>query len=167
MDDTSLETAVRQQVRALLEGGQAHVTFDNAVADLAFEQQGRVPAGLPYSPWQLLEHLRLAQRDILDFSDNADGSYQPLQWPADYWPKSAAPPDEQAWAASVGAIQQDRAAFERLLDAGDLTQPFPWGDGQNLLRQAMLIASHESYHLGELIVTRRLLGAWKPKAGHA
>ncbi|MGI4852628.1 MAG: DinB family protein [Janthinobacterium lividum] len=167
MAEISLETAVRHQVKALLEGGQAHVTFENAVADLDFDLQGRVPAGLPYSPWQLLEHLRLAQRDILDFSNNANGTYKPMQWPADYWPKAAAPPDEHAWAASVEAIEQDRATFERLLDAGDLTQPFPWGDGQNLLRQAMLIAAHESYHLGELIVTRRLLGAWKPKAGHA
>ncbi|MGI4755451.1 MAG: DinB family protein [Janthinobacterium lividum] len=167
METTALESELRTQLKALLDGGQAHATFRDAVADLPLNLQGRTPTGLPYSPWQLLEHMRIAQRDILDFSSNEDGQYKPMKWPDSYWPKSPEPPAQDAWERSVEAIESDRAAFEQLLQARDLTVPFPWGDGQNLLRQALLIADHESYHVGELIVTRRLLGAWKPKAGHA
>jgi uncharacterized damage-inducible protein DinB len=90
-----------------------------------------------------------------------------MKWPDNYWPKDAAPPDEKAWDKSVAELKKDRAAFEKLLKDRDLTEVFPWGDGQNLLREALLIADHESYHTGELIVTRRLLGEWKPKKGHA
>lgn len=115
----------------------------------------------------MLEHIRIAQRDILDFSDNAGGSYKPKKWPDDYWPKQAVPTDESAWEKSVAAIQADRAAFEHLPQTRDLVEPFPWGEGQNLLREALLIADHESYHTGEIIMMRRLLGAWKPKQGHA
>ena len=167
MASTSLEQELRTQLKALLDGGQAHARLDDAVTGLTYELQGKVPAGLPYSPWQLLEHIRIAQRDILDFSDNTDGTYKPMKWPEDYWPKDAAPPDEPAWEKSVAAMREDRAAFEKLLKERDLVEPFPWGDGQNLLREALLIADHEAYHTGELIVARRLLGAWKPKKGHA
>lgn len=162
-----MEEEVRAQIKALLKGGQAHTTFENAVATFDFELQGRVPAGLPYSAWQVLEHLRITQRDILDFSANADGRYKLLRWPEDYWPAEPQPPDAGAWNRSVEAIRRDREAFEQLLQEGDLIAPFPWGTGQNLLREALLIADHESYHLGELIVLRRLLGAWKPREGHA
>ncbi len=167
MADTELEQELRTQLKALLDGGQAHARLDYAVEDLPFELQGRVPAGLPYSPWQLLEHIRIAQHDILTFSDNAGGTYTPLAWPEDYWPKNPAPPDAEAWERSVQSMQRDRAAFEKLLAERDLAEPFPWGDGQNLLREALLIADHESYHTGELVMARRLLGAWKPKEGHA
>ncbi len=158
---------VEVQLKALLDGGQAHAKLDDALADFPFELQGRVPDGLPYSAWQLLEHIRIAQRDILDFSDNADGGYKPMTWPDDYWPKQAVPPDESAWESSAAAMQADRAAFEKLLQTRDLVEPFPWGDGQNLLREALLIADHEAYHTGEIIMLRRLLGAWQPKPGHA
>ena len=167
MAGTTLEQELKAQLKALLDGGQAPAKLDDAVADVPFTSQGKVPAGLPYSPWQLLEHIRIAQRDILEFSDNADGSYKPMKWPDDYWPKEPAPPDETAWDKSVAAMRADRAAFEKLLKERDLVEPFPWGDGQNLLREALLIADHEAYHTGELIVARRLLGAWKPKKGHA
>lgn len=168
MSKPPLETELKTQLKALLDGGQAHATLDAAVSGVPFAVQGRVPDGLPYSPWQLLEHIRIAQQDILHFSDNADGSYQEMKWPDEYWPKSPAPPSVSAWDESVAAMKQDRAAFETLLAERDLTEPFPWGDGkQNLLREALLIADHESYHTGELIVTRRLLGAWQPKKGHA
>lgn len=167
MPQTRLEDELKKQLKDLLDGGQAHARLDAAVADIPVEVQGKVPEGLPYSPWQLLEHIRIAQRDILDFSDNADGSYKELKWPDEYWPQSPEPPDEHAWAKSVSNLREDREAFEKLLAERDLTEPFPWGDGQNLLREALLIADHESYHTGELIVARRLLGAWHPKEGHA
>ena len=163
----TLAEELKTQLKALLDGGQAHAKLDEAVADIPFDLQGRVLDGLPYSAWQLLEHIRLAQKDILDFSDNADGSYKPMKWPDDYWPKDAAPPDESAWDKSVAALKADRASFEMLLQTRDLVEPFPWGDGQNLLRQALLIADHEAYHTGEIIAVRRLLGTWKPKPGHA
>jgi uncharacterized damage-inducible protein DinB len=167
MAKTDLETELKTQLKALLDGGQAHAKLDDAVKDMPFHLQGVVPEGLPYSAWQLLEHIRIAQKDILDFSDNADDRYKPMKWPDDYWPKDAAPPSESAWAASVAALKKDRTAFEKLLKDRDLTEAFPWGDGQNLLREALLIADHESYHTGELVLVRRLLGAWKPKKGHA
>lgn len=167
MASTSLEKELKTQLKALLDGGQAHAKLDDAVTGLAYDLQGKTPAGLPYSPWQLLEHLRIAQRDILEFSDNARGTYKPMKWPDDYWSKDAAPPNASAWDKSVAAMREDRAAFEKLLKERDLVEPFAWGDGQNLLREALLIADHEAYHTGELIVARRLLGAWKPKKGHA
>ena len=154
---------LRKQLLALLRGGQAHAGFEAAIEGLSADLRGRVPEGLPYSPWQLLEHLRIAQRDILNFSAPPTGGYQPLQWPDDYWPRSAEPPSVGAWDEAVRAIRSDREAFEGLLTRpeADLTRPFRWGDGQNLLREALLIADHTAYHVGELIVIRRLLGAWK------
>jgi hypothetical protein len=123
-----------------------------------------VPDGLPYSAWQILEHIRLAQRDILDFSRNTDGSYKEQKWPDDYWPKTAEPPSASAWDDSIAQLREDRAAFENLLKSADdaeLVAPFAWGAGQSLLREALLLADHDAYHVGELIVVRRLVGAWK------
>ena len=122
----------------------------------------REPYGLPYSAWQLLEHLRIAQHDILNFSAPPTGGYHPLQWPEDYWPKVAEPPSSSAWDSAVAAIGADREAFEGLIarPEADLTKPFRWGDGQNLLREALLISDHTAYHVGELIVLRRVLGIW-------
>jgi uncharacterized damage-inducible protein DinB len=168
MAKTDLATELKTQLKALLDGGQAHAKLDDAVSGVPFEAQGKVPEGLPYSLWQLLEHIRIAQKDILDFSDNTDGTYQELEWPKDYWPQEPAPPDADAWEKSVAQLRTDRASLEKLLNERDLAEPFPWGDGsQNLLREAFLIADHEAYHTGELIVTRRLLGVWQPKKGHA
>jgi hypothetical protein len=117
---------------------------------------------LPYSAWQLLEHLRITQRDILNFSAPPTGGYHPITWPDDYWPKSAEPPSPQAWDNSVAAIRGDLEHFEALIKKpeSDLFKPFRWGDGQNLLREALLVADHTAYHLGEFVVLRRLLGAW-------
>lgn len=168
MANSTLEIELKKQLKALLDGGQAHAKLDDAVAGVPFDVQGKVPEGLPYSPWQLLEHIRIAQKDILEFSDNSDGSYKELKWPDDYWPKSPEPHDDKAWGESVKALKKDRAAFEKLLAERDLVEPFSWGDGsQNLLREAFLITDHEAYHTGELVMARRLLGAWKPKKGHA
>lgn len=155
---------LRRQLLAMLEGGQAHATFDDAVKGFPPSLQGHVPEALPYSGWQLLEHLRLAQRDILDFCRNQDGSYKPMTWPEEYWPKEIAPASAAVWNKSVVQIREDRKAFEQLLrEASDeeLVAPFPWGDGQNLLREALLIADHNAYHIGELVMIRRLMGAWK------
>ena len=160
----SLGTELRRELVTLLDGGKAHATLDAAVKGFPAELRGVTPEGLPYSGWQIVEHLRIAQRDILDFSDNGDGSYKPMKWPDDYWPKEAAPPDEKAWEDSLAQTRADREAFDKLLHAADdaeLVQAFPWGDGQNLLHEALLIADHNAYHTGELIVVRRLLGAWK------
>lgn len=162
--DASLGGELRRQLKSLLEGGQAHATFEQAVKDMPPKLRAVVPDRLPYSAWQLVEHIRLAQRDILQFSRNHDGSYRELKWPDDYWPKEAAPPDDAAWQKSIDQIHADRKEFERLLESVDdenLVKPFPWGKGQNLLREALLITDHEAYHVGELIVLRRLLGAWK------
>lgn len=162
--NASLGQALRKQLQALLDGGQAHATFDDAVKDFPSHLRGIVPDTLPYSAWQILEHIRIAQRDILDFSDNADGSYKPRKWPEAYWPTDPQPPNDDSWEQSIHHVREDRKAFEKLLKAADdreLIAPFPWGDGQSLLREAFLIADHEAYHTGELIVLRRLLGAWK------
>ena len=160
----SLGGELRRQLKALLDGGQAHATFDQAVKDIPAKLQGVVPEGTPYSAWQLLEHIRLAQRDILDFSRNEDGSYRELKWPDEYWPKDPEPPNAHAWNKSIEQIREDRKVFEKLINSVDdlnLVKPFPWGNGQNLLRQALLLADHEAYHVGELVLLRRLLGAWK------
>ena len=160
----SLGKELREQLKALLNGGQAHATFEDAVRDMPVDLRGAVPPGLPYSAWQLLEHIRIAQRDILEFSRNHHGHYRELKWPEAYWPQEPEPPAPDAWDKSIEQVRFDRKAFERLLDAAgddDLAKPFPWGNGQNLLREAFLIADHEAYHVGELILVRRLLGAWK------
>ena len=162
--EAELGKALRKQLQALLDGGQAHATFDEAVKDFPAKLRGVVPEGLPYSGWQILEHIRLTQRDILDFSSNTDGSYKELKWPEEYWPKSAEPKNEEAWEHSIAQIREDRKTFEKLLKSADdaeLVKAFAWGDGQNLLHEALLIADHNAYHTGELIVVRRLLGAWK------
>ncbi len=159
---TDQNSELRKQLLALLDGGQAHITFDDAVKDFPAELRGTVPPNLPYSAWQLLEHLRITQRDILNFSAPPTGGYHAIEWPDDYWPKSVEPPTQQAWDQSIAAIRTDLKHFEDLIKKpeSDLFKPFRWGDGQNLLREALLIADHTAYHLGELIVLRRLLGAW-------
>jgi hypothetical protein len=162
--EAELGQALRKQLKALLEGGQAHATFDEAVKGFPVKLRGVTPEGLPYSGWQILEHIRITQRDILEFSSNTDGSYKELKWPEEYWPKSAEPPSADAWEHSIEQIREDRKAFEKLLNSADdaaLVAPFAWGDGQSLLREALLVADHDAYHVGELVVLRRLLGAWK------
>jgi hypothetical protein len=151
---------LRKQLIKLLEGGDAHATFDDAVADLPAALQGKTPKGAQHSPWQLLEHLRIAQRDILEFAINP--KHKSPKWPEGYWPKPS-PPDEQAWNKSVQAFRSDMKRFTKLLaeDSTDLFAKIPHGDGQTILRQALLAADHNAYHLGQLVLIRRLLGAWK------
>ena len=151
-----------KQLLAVLKGGHAHADFDAAIQDFPAEHYATVPANLPYSAWQILEHLRITQRDILEFSAPPTGGYQHIAWPDDYWPKSPTPPNDHAWNNTIAAIRADQKTFEALLTRPevDLYKPFRWGDGQNLLREALLMADHTAYHLGELIVLRRLLGIW-------
>jgi hypothetical protein len=156
----SRATPLREHLAKLLSWGDAHVTFDAAVADLPAALRGQAPTGLPYSPWQLLEHLRITQADILDFCRNP--TYAEISWPDDYWPSSAAPGSSTAWDDSVRQFQHDRAALQQLArdPAIDLEARIPHGSGQTYLRELLLAADHTAYHLGELIVVRRLLGAW-------
>jgi len=151
----------RQQLGKLLDWEEAHVGFDKAVADLPADLRGRQPPGLPYSVWQLVEHIRIAQHDILDFSLNAD--YEEMKWPDDYWPKSPAPPSAEAWDASLEQIRRDLKALQQLAgDAKvDLTARIPHGTGQTYMREVALIADHNAYHVGQIVLVRRLLGAWK------
>ena len=153
---------LRKQLVALLDGGQAHATFADAVAGFPAKLRGVVVDGLPYSAWQILEHIRIAQKDILDFSAPPTGGYQAMEWPAAYWSNEKEPPTGDAWDKSVAAVHRDCEKFKALIlkPGADLAKPFLWGTGQNLLREALLIADHTAYHVGELIVLRRLLGAW-------
>jgi hypothetical protein len=152
--------AVRRQLARLLTWSDAHVSFDDAIARLPARARGRVPRGVPYSPWQLLEHLRLAQADILEFC--VSRRYREKQWPRDYWPAAAAPPNARAWSASVAGFKRDRRRLERLaLDPRrDLLARVPSGSGQTLLREIVLAADHAAYHVGQLVAVRRLLGCW-------
>jgi uncharacterized damage-inducible protein DinB len=160
----ALLPSIREQLQHLLDGGQAHATLDDAVKNFHAELRGIAPHNLPYSAWQILEHIRITQRDILDFSSNEGGTYLSRKWPEEYWPKESAPPSASAWDGSIHQIHTDRKAFEVLLHAANeaaLITPFPWGEGQTLLREALLIADHTAYHTGEIIILRRLLGCWK------
>jgi hypothetical protein len=159
---TDEQAPLRKQLIAHLDGGQAHTTFDEAIRDFPPEHRGTAPLNLPYSAWQLLEHLRITQRDILNFSAPPTGGYHPIKWPDDYWPKSPKPPSSNAWDQAITLIRSDLEHFEALIKNpnSDLFKPFRWGDGQNLLREALLVADHTAYHIGELVVLRRLLGAW-------
>jgi hypothetical protein len=159
-ENTAMGTSLREHLVKLLSWEDAHVGFDAAVADLPARLRGTAPAGLPYSPWQLLEHLRITQHDILDFCRNP--GYQEMSWPRDYWPRQPTPSAPAAWDRSIEQFRQDRSALEALArdPAVDLEASIPHGSGQTYLRELLLAADHAAYHIGELIVVRRLLGAW-------
>jgi hypothetical protein len=162
---TADQTAsLREHLLYLLKGGGAHLDFDKAVAGLPAELRGAKPPGVPYTPWRLLEHLRIAQWDILEFTRNPR-HVSPL-WPEGYWPAGDALPDDGAWDRSVAAFRADLRAMQDLVadPTTDLFAPLPHGEGQTPLREALLVADHNAYHLGQLVVVRRLLGAW-PEEG--
>jgi hypothetical protein len=154
------DKALREHLLYLLRGGGAHLDFEAAVADMPGELRGAKPAGLPHTPWRLLEHLRICQWDILEFSRNP--AHISPTFPAGYWPTGDAPPNAGAWDRSVESFRADLKAMQDLVadPAVDLFAPFPHGQGQSLLREALLLADHNSYHLGQLVTLRRLLGAW-------
>ncbi|HEV2354456.1 MAG TPA: DinB family protein [Puia sp.] len=153
--------AAIRELEAALAGGNAHTSFEKAVKNVAHKHLGETPADLPYSIWQLVEHIRIAQGDILEFSRNPN--HVSPDWPDGYWPKEKTPPHAADWQRSLERITADRKAFIGLLhEAGDgIYTPFPPGDGQSLFREAVLIIDHTSYHTGEIIVLRRLLNDWK------
>ena len=154
------DVALREQLTQLLRGGHAHATFDDAVRGFPLDRAGVRPPSLPYSAWEILEHMRIAQNDILRFSQSAE--YVSPQWPEGYWPTAPAPENESRWKGAIRAFRRDLGAFEKLVldPAQNLHRKFPWGTGQTLLRETLLIADHNSYHLGQLVLVRRLLGAW-------
>ena len=152
---------LREHLVKLLKGGEAHATYEQAVANMPSDAAGKVPKGAEHSPWQELEHLRIAQWDILEFA--TDGQHKSPKWPDEYWPKSPEPPDAGAWKKSVTAFHRDHERFIKLLNdpSTDLYAKIPHGDGQTILRQALITADHNAYHVGQLVLLRRLLGAWK------
>jgi len=153
-------SALRDQLVVLLASSQAHADFDAAVRDLPPEVRAKKVRGAEHTAWQLLEHMRIAQWDILEFSRNA--KHVSPAWPDGYWPPAPAPPDEDAWQKSVRRFKADRKAMQKLVadPANDLFTPLPHGEGQTLLREALLVADHNAYHVGQLVMLRRLLGAW-------
>ena len=154
------DQALREHLLYLLRGGGAHLNFDAAIAELPPALRGARPPGVPHSPWRLLEHMRIAQWDILEFSRNP--KHVSPDFPAGYWPEGDAPPDDAAWDRSVAAFRADLKAMQDLVAdrQTDLFARIPHGEGQTILREALLVADHNAYHLGQLIVVRRALGAW-------
>jgi hypothetical protein len=151
---------VREQVIKLLAGGQAHATFEDVVKNFPSKLRGVKPKGAPHTAWQLLEHMRIAQSDILEFS--RDAKHVSPSWPEGYWPKTEKPPSDAAWKKSVAAIRKDLTAMQKLVNnpKTDLHAKIPHGTGQTILREALLVADHNAYHIGQLLLVRRMLGAW-------
>src|SRR5215204_868849 len=160
MARTTGSSDVRSTVARMLDWEDAHAGFDKIVGGLSAELRGQVPAGLPYSPWQLLEHIRITQHDILEFCANPE--YEELSWPDDYWPKAAEPSSAKAWDESIAAFHKDREALKQLAlnPSVDLSEVVPVGTSQTYLRELLLVADHTAYHLGQFVVVRRALGAW-------
>jgi uncharacterized damage-inducible protein DinB len=154
------EKALRAQLVKLLDYEEAHVGFDRAVKGIPPRMRGKVPTGWEYSLWQLVEHLRIAQADILEFS--ATANYKEKKWPDDYWPKSPAPRSAAAWTKAIAAYRRDRKTLQRLATNTeiDLLAAIPHGTGQTYLREILLVAAHASYHIGQIVALRRQLGIW-------
>jgi hypothetical protein len=155
------DKALRSHVLELMKGGHAHADLDSALANFPPNLRGKKPKGAEHTAWQLLEHIRLGQWDILEFSRNA--KHVSPKWPEGYWPKTEAPPSAAAWNTSIRKVRADQKALEKLVgsEKSDLFAPIPHGTGQTLLREALLVADHNAYHIGQLVLLRRLLGAWK------
>jgi DinB superfamily len=152
--------SLRKHLVELLKGGEAHVGISDVLTDFPVDKRAIAVQGLEHTAWQLLEHIRIAQWDILEFSRNP--KHVSPDFPDGYWPKAASP-DDAAWKKSVQAVQNDLGAMIRLVSDArvDLYTTFPWGDGQTLLREALLLADHNAYHVGQIVDLRRALGIWK------
>lgn len=160
MAHSSSDQALRDHVLYLLKGGGAHLNFEQAIGDLPEDLRGAKVEGVPHTAWRLLEHMRICQWDILEFSRNAE--HVSPEFPDGYWPETDGPPDAEAWNKSVEAFRADmQAMIDLVADPGtDLFAPIPHGDGQTILREALLVADHNAYHLGQLVFLRRCLGVW-------
>lgn len=156
-----MASGIRDELIDQMTGQHAHVSFDNAVDGMPVQETGIRPESLPYSIWELVEHIRIAQYDIVEFC--IDTEYSAPRWPDDYWPPRQKPSDAEEWNRSLEAVRTDRQRMIELVrDTGrDLFEPFPHGDGQTLFREAVLIIDHTSYHTGQIVTVRKLLGLWR------
>ena len=154
------ERILREMLGRILTWGEAHVDWKKAVDGIPAKDRGKRPRGTPHSPWELLEHIRLATWDILEFS--RDPRHVSPDWPAGYWPAKPAPPNAAAWQESVKALARDLDDMRKLVfdPKTDMLAPVPGGSGQTLLREVLLLADHNAYHIGQLVLVRRLLGCW-------
>jgi DinB superfamily len=161
MKKANPDQSLRDHLLYLLSGEGAHAKFEDVIDEFPEQLHGEKVKNFPHTAWMLLEHLRIAQWDILEFSRNA--KHKSPDFPSGYWPKEETPPSAAAWDKSVRGFRSDLKAMQELVanPKSDLHAPFPWGGGQTLLREAMLVADHNSYHLGQLVTLRRMLGAWK------
>jgi uncharacterized damage-inducible protein DinB len=152
---------MREQLLELLRGKSAHLDFVHAIAGLPPKLRGAKPPGQPHTLWRLVDHMRIAQRDILDFTK--DGQHKSPKWPEGYWPNSDTPRDAKHWNDCVKDFKADLKEMMRIVKdkKTDLLAPIPGGQGQTVFREAMLLADHNSYHLGQIVIVRRLLGAWE------
>ena len=157
---SSSDAPLRAQLARILSWQDAHVGFEKSVEGLASKLRGVRVDGFPHSAWELLEHLRITQHDILDFCVNA--KYEEISWPDDYWPPTPAPPSDKAWDDSIATFREERAALEALAadESIDLFAKIPHGSGQTYIRELLLVADHNAYHLGQLVMLRQQLGAW-------
>ena len=153
-----LDQPLRDHLLYLLKGGGAHANIDDAMGDWPVQLAGVKVANFPHTAWMLLEHMRIGQWDIVEFSRNS--KHVSPKWPEGYWPASEAPADEKAWIASMAAFKKDLRTMERLVSDRkvDLYARIPWGDGQTILREALLVADHNAYHLGQLAMLRKSIG---------
>src|SRR5271156_4493989 len=154
----SNDQSLREHLIYLVEGGGAHAKFNDVVEDFPSNLRGTKPDNFPHTAWMLLEHMRLAQWDILEFCRNS--KHVSPKWPEGYWPASEAPPNEKAWIASPAAFKKDLRTLERLVASRkvNLYARIPWGDGQTILREILLVADHNAYHLGQLVMLRKSIG---------
>jgi len=155
------DRAIRKQLLEFLKGGNAHASIEDAVKDFPAALYAEKPKGAPHNAWQLLEHIRIALHDLLEFCTNP--KYQAPKWPDGYWPKKNAPASDEAWNASVKALTNDIKEFEKLVESPDvdLYAKIPWGENQTILREILLAGDHTSYHVGQLVMLRKQLDAWK------
>lgn len=155
------DRALRDQLLELLRGGSAHATVNAAFDDFPVELRGARSEGVPHTGWQQLEHMRFTLHDLLEFCTNSE--YLEPKWPNDYWTDSEAPPAPDSWEKSLAGFKADIEAFEALVGdpTGNIYAAIPWGQGQTLFREVLLVADHNSYHVGQVVMLRKLLGAWK------
>lgn len=154
------QSRIRELLLEQLTGRNAHVDFETAVDNLTVEEAGAKPENFPYTIWELVEHIRISQHDIVAFSQDPD--YSSPSWPDEYWPESHKPEDKEEWEETLGAIKRDRQKMITIIknDENDLLAPIPHGDGQTLFREAMLIVDHNAYHIGQIVLARRAMDIW-------